>query len=257
MFDTDHGSGFHTVDGVEKALHFTGADLHAPRLDHMVHAAAKIQITVLVETAVVPGIQHAFPRIAPRLELERSGYRVAPIAGHDRGATNHQLSDLMRLIDTLVLLIHQPQLGVGNGNADTARFAVDVFRWQVGAALALGQAIHRENQRLGKQRLHLGDMRRLERGTGVGNHAHIGKHRLALARVLMQQRQHGRHERDHGDLVLANLLDQENRPGEFLFQHQGRPGTDGHDHLVQTVIERQRQRAEHLVGVVVPQVGVQ
>ncbi|MNN87647.1 hypothetical protein D3C81_2052310 [compost metagenome] len=80
-------------------------------------------------------------------------------------------------------------------------------------------------------------MRGLEGGAGVGDHAHIGKHRLTLVRILMQQHQHGRYERDYRDLVLANLSDQENRPGELLLQHQRGAAADGHDHLVQAVVE--------------------
>ena len=257
MLDADHCSGLHPVNGIEEAFHLIRTDLHAPGLDHVVHTSAKIQVAVLVEAAVVAGIQHALSGVAPRLEFQCGCGGIAPIASHDRSPANHQLANLMGLINAPVLVVHQPQFGVGNGDTDAAGLGVDVLRWQVGTALTFGQTVHRVNLRLGKQRFHLGDMRRLERCTGVGDHAYISKHRLAFVRVFMQQHEHGGHEWNHGDLVLADLANQENRPGEFLFQHQSGSGANGHDHLVQAVVEGQRQRTQHVVALVVAKVGVQ
>jgi hypothetical protein len=68
--------------------------LFAARLDDVVHPRDEVQVALLVEAAVVAGVEDPLAGQRARPELLRRRLRLLPVAFHDRRPPDHELTDL-------------------------------------------------------------------------------------------------------------------------------------------------------------------
>ena len=151
--------------------------------------------------------------------------------------------------DVQALVVDDVSFTAPDGDADRCGTRLELCRRQIGAALALGEAIHREQGRRRKQLLQARDVRRRQRGRSVGDVAQ----RRKLARLniphLQEERGHRRHQREAGDTLLPDPVQDRLRKSEGLFQHKGCPEPGSHEHLIKAIVERdQQRRQDHVVG---------
>ena len=141
-------------------------------------------------------------------------------------------------------LVDDVDLLVGHGLADGRDLVVQPRRVEVADARALGQAVHGEDGRLREQLLQAANVGRRKGRRGVGQVPQRRKVEALEGRHLQQRREDRRHAGQAGDTMLGDVLEDLERIGEGLLDHDGmahpRPG----DHLAQAVAEGQRQAAE-------------
>ena len=142
-----------------------------------------------------------------------------------------------------------PELGVGDRDAHRARLAREILRRQVRAALALGEAVHREDLRAA------GRCGGASRGAPRGSAAAVLVTKRTRARScaivlhLQEDREHRRHAREDRHALALHRLEHRRRGRRSRPRGpRVRPDARRHQHLVEPVVEGERQGVEdHVV----------
>src|SRR5205085_6929145 len=98
----------------------------------------------------VAGVEHFFPGKRARAKRTRCRYLVLPIALHDVSTADDKLTDSLGS-DARALVVDDERLGGRDGDPHRPRTTIKLDRRQIGAAFALGHAIHRIEPHAGKE----------------------------------------------------------------------------------------------------------
>ena len=174
---------------------------------------------------------------------------VAPVALHHMRSADDKLAHLARR-NVVARIVEHHRLGVGNSDADGAGPCVKLLRRQIGAALALGLPVHRIEPHAGEERLQPCDMGRRQRRGGIGDGAQFGEAAGDKVAHLQDERRHGRNDRKDRHALRPQPLEDRLGKCEGLLQHQRCAEPHRHQHLVEAVIEGDRQHVQDdVVGV--------
>jgi hypothetical protein len=134
-------------DSVEDVLDLLRADLLATCLDDVVLAPDEVEEALLIRPEEIAREEHLLPRERAWAERTCGRVRVLPVALHDVGPADHKFPDDARPCADAVFVDH---IGLSAGDRDTDRAwsPRQLVRWQIGAALALSQPVHREKPRV-------------------------------------------------------------------------------------------------------------
>ncbi|MCY1236531.1 hypothetical protein D9M72_491890 [compost metagenome] len=142
------------------------------------------------------------------------------------------------------LVIDDERLGVRDRDADRTRPAVEFFRRQIGAALALRQPVHRIEPGAREELAEPRNMRRRQGSGGVGEITQARQEAGFQIAHLQDHRRHRRNQREAGNALLPDPLEDRMREREGFFEHQRRADPDRHQQLIEAVVEGKRQYVE-------------
>ncbi len=199
-------------------------------------------------------MKHALARQRPRLQALGGLRRLLPVAAHHVAAADHELAG-RAVGQTPARLVGEPVLLVRHAAAHRQRPEVELLGREVRHALAFGLAVHREERGLRERGAQLADLLLGERCGGVGDDA---KRREVVARQrgeIREQVERRRHAGQHRDLRLRRDLEDALRKRKAALEHHCRADLAAHQHLVQAIAERERQRAEDDVVLAVGEIG--
>ena len=168
-------------------------------------------------------------------------------------AADHDLARFARRLYPAGVVEDQHLGTVQRGTARAGLEQVDVG-FGDGHSLALGDAEHGVHGRVRERPAQRGDQRTGQGRPGVGEHAHRWRRPGVPGGQAYQHVAERRHDRYHRHAVPVHGADQPDvRAG--IGEHQLGAGEDGQEHLVQAVVEGQRDGDQHHVVVAVPQPG--
>ena len=143
--------------------------------------------------------------------------------------------------DPLALLVEHERLRAGDRLPHRGRLLVEQLGLEVAHALALREAVHPEDERVREDLAQRVVEARRERGRGV-RHAldALEPQRLPLVHAD-ERRVDGRHAREDGDLLLLHPLQHLRGIDEGPLEHERRAHANGHEELVEAVVEGERE----------------
>ena len=238
---------------MQHVFDFARADFFAPALDDVVTPGDEIEPALVIGAEQVARIQHPLAGNRPRAQTLCGLLRLAPVPAHHMAAANDQFARGTPG-QAAALVIDQPDLLVGHAAPHAAGAQVELFRRQIGHTLALGQPVHGEQHGLRKQCSDLCDLGLRQRCRGVGDQAQRGKVELAQCLEIGQQGEHGGHAGEHGGPFPCHIRQHLDRKGERALQQHRGAQAESHQHLIQPVVESERQGADD--DVVLPQTQV-
>ncbi|MNL28063.1 hypothetical protein D3C87_1496930 [compost metagenome] len=156
---------------------------------------------------------------------------------------DHEFSDLSGQ-QAVSVLVHHRDGSARNGDADRTAFPVEVFRRQKADTGTLRLAIHAKQVHMrqkGPQPVAMGGRKGC---SGGGDVAQAFKQRRRQIARLHHDGQHGRHQREARDPLVADTLENQMRIGEGFLDHQRAADENAGKQLVQTISERKRQYSE-------------
>ena len=208
-------------DRVERVLDLDRAHLLAACLDDVVAAADEVEEPVLVDREVVVRAEHSLAGERPLDEHLRGQLRLPPVPDHHVRAADVEDARLARR-DGPALVVEHERLGAGDRLADGGRLLVEQLRLEVAHALALGQPVHAEDERVREDLAQRVVEARRQRGGGVRDALdRSGTERRPLVH-RDERRVDGRHAGEDGDLLLLEPLEHLGGVDERPLEHERR-----------------------------------
>ncbi len=246
----DDGGLKHAIERMQHVFNFTRADFFAPAFDDVVSPRHEIQPAFFVGAKQVARIQHHFTGNRPRTQTLRGLLGLAPVSAHHMAAADDQLAGAAVGQGT-AFVVRQPDFFIGHAAPDAAGAHIELFRRQVGHPLALGQPVHGKQRGLRKQRANLRNLRLRQGRRGIGDQPQRREIELMERLEVGQQGEHGGHAGKHRHPLPRHIGQHLDRKGERALQQHGGAQAEGHENLIQPIVERQRQGADD--DVVLPQ----